>query len=74
MVATLDFASSAGYSEKIFYELHNIDTLAAHWYKIDLCRLACLYSLHLGENDCRAPIRPLLLPSLHVFHFFQFPV
>ena len=34
--ATLDFASSAGYSEKIFYELHDIDTMVAHWYKIDI--------------------------------------
>ena len=34
--ATRDFASSAGYLEKIFHELHNIDTLVAHWYKIDI--------------------------------------
>ena len=34
--ATLYFASSAGYSEKIFYELHNMDTMVAHWYKLDI--------------------------------------
>ena len=32
--ATLDFASSAGYSEMIFYELHIIDTLLTHLYEI----------------------------------------